>query len=90
MSNKITLKWTDYGGYIEALVPAVTHLGQELWQITLVKRPSYCDRGRYHCLVQGTLDGQEGFPRYYFNLDRAKAELEDWVNARKECKNSGG
>lgn len=28
----------------------------------------------------------EGFPRYYYDLDRAKAEAQDWINSLYECR----
>lgn len=63
--------------------------------IYMMARPSYCNRGRYHVLIEGTLtprgfllnreiDHSDGFPRYYFDRDRAMAEMRDFVNAR-EC-----
>jgi hypothetical protein len=33
--------------------------------------------------IPGTyIDGADGWPRYYFDLDRAKLELEAWINKR--------
>lgn len=55
-------------------------------------RPSYCDRGRFvsyvitrHGAPCGScdVDHADGFPRYYFDLERAKAEMEAWMTARK-------
>jgi hypothetical protein len=34
--------------------------------------------------VDAPIDAADGFPRYFFDLDRAKAEMDKWVNARKE------
>jgi len=61
----------------------------ELWP-----RPPYCDRGRWqaHVDVPGfpcgyptnpsPFDSADGFLRYYFDLDRAKAEIEDMFRFR--------
>jgi hypothetical protein len=60
-------------------------------RIFLEKRPYYCDRGNWYAKVDihfdpkipGTyIDGADGWPRYYFDLDRAKLELEAWINKR--------
>ncbi len=56
--------------------------------IYLVLRPGHCDRGRY--LAQlfpiGKLaldvDDQDGWPRSYFDLERAKLEVEAWMKRR--------
>ena len=53
--------------------------------VEIFPRPYYCDRGRWqaHVLCPGhpvnpnPFDAADKFPRYYFNLDRAKAEMED-------------
>lgn len=56
--------------------------------ITIEPRPSYCDRGNFIAKIDARgdlardLDGQDGWPRYYFDLDRAKAECEAWVQKR--------
>jgi hypothetical protein len=60
--------------------------------IYLEPRPYYCDRGR--CIVKVfpkhgfnctpcAIDEQDGFPRYYFDVERAKAEVAEWMRARK-------
>jgi hypothetical protein len=65
------------------------HVGNvHVW---IQKRPAYCDRGHYVGNINGifdpvtginSIDHQDGFPRYYMNLDRAKAELEEWLQWR--------
>jgi len=30
------------------------------------------------------MDAADGWPRYYFDLERAKAEIEAWMRKRKE------
>lgn len=79
--------WVRKGGYEELLTRNC--------YISLEPRPHYCDRGnfiaksshrddvkdsRIHC----DLDGADGWPRYYFDEGRAKAEIEAWALKRKE------
>ncbi len=58
--------------------------------ITIEPRPSYCDRGNFIAKIdaRGELaldfDHQDGWPRYYFDLERAKAECEAWVRKRRQ------
>lgn len=54
--------------------------------VTLEPRPAYCDRGHWIGKADGPLDldGQDGFPRYYMDFERAKAELHDWLIWRLE------
>lgn len=56
-------------------------------------RPSYCDRGNWLAHLDPLpgadrlaidLDSQDGWPRYYFDLDRAKAECVAWLAKRGE------
>lgn len=72
-------------------------------QITLEKRPGYCDRGNFiakispldlemtmtpemlHAWVRLGIDHSDGWPRYYFDEGRAKAEIEAWLVKRKEA-----
>jgi hypothetical protein len=56
------------------------------WMITIEPRPHYCDRGRYIARVDAPIDYQEGFPRYYFDLEVAKQEMAEWVAVRHELK----
>lgn len=72
--------WTTHDGYEQIQ-------GRECL-ITLEPRPHYCDRGKYIAKLfpEGKLaldiDDQDGWPRYYFDLDRAKAEVEAWLVKR--------
>jgi len=54
--------------------------------VSIQPRPAYCDRGNWVATADSTkpydLDGADGFPRYYMDLERAKAELEDWMLKR--------
>jgi hypothetical protein len=93
----VSLDWRreqDDGGYIwlEAAVPVKGALaraaGRTKVPITIERRPPHCDRGRYvaKCVYNPAdglvLDWAEGWPRYYFDLDRAKAEIAAWVERR--------
>lgn len=89
---KIPVDWqyvTDYGTW-ESMVPARDYRGDGHYHIFMQARPGYCDRGRWVVNVNGDgvapLDDQEGFPRYYFDLEVAKKEMEAWVNMRETCK----
>ncbi|HTE60868.1 MAG TPA: hypothetical protein VK631_10995 [Solirubrobacteraceae bacterium] len=59
-------------------------------QITIERRPPYCDRGRYLAKVfpRGRFalefDEADGWPRYYFDWDRMLAEIEAWLQMREE------
>jgi len=52
--------------------------------IWIQERPHYCDRGRYVVMTDAPLDHQEGWPRYYFDLNVAKTEIDRWVAGRSE------
>jgi hypothetical protein len=58
--------------------------------ITLEPRPAYCDRGNWIAKIfpMGELaqeiDEADGWPRYYFNEERAKLEIEAWLIKRKQ------
>lgn len=59
--------------------------------VTITRRPFYCDRGRYGFIVEVkpehrdkmNIDWADGFPRYFFSLQRAFDEMNDWVEFRK-------
>lgn len=50
----------------------------------IAPRPHYCDRGHWVANVSGipTIDGQDCFPRYFMDIDRAKAEMAAWLDWR--------
>lgn len=56
--------------------------------ITLEGRPHYCDRGNYLAKLHVEdprlvhVDDQDGWPRFYFDLDRSMAECEAWMRKR--------
>jgi len=61
--------------------------------IVLQPRPRYCDRGNWVATIDVkpggngirlNLDYADMWPRYYFDLDRAKAEIEAWLVKRKQ------
>lgn len=56
--------------------------------IYLEPRPAYCDRGHWYAKLDHepplNIDYADGWPRYYFDFDRAKLELEDWLRWRKQ------
>lgn len=67
--------------------------GKNVW-IWIAARPHYCDRGNYLAHIGVRVDGdalkvgldsQDLWPRYYFDLDRAKAECEAWLVKRGEA-----
>ncbi len=57
--------------------------------IYLERRPFYCDRGRWGFWAESKgeekvdIDYADGFPRYFFSLQRALDEMKDWVDFRK-------
>lgn len=57
-------------------------------EIYLTPRQPYCDRGNWLALLEPRgklardLDGADGWPRYYFDLERAKLEIEAWLEKR--------
>jgi len=75
-------KWVNKGGYLEII-------GKYCF-ITLERRPGYCDRGNWIAKVfpKGQLamdmDSADGWPRYYFDEQRAKDEVIDWLKKRKQ------
>lgn len=70
-----------------SLVPYYEILGKEC-SITIEPRPSYCDRGNFIAKLfpvgelAREIDDLDGWPRYYFDLDRAKLECEGWLKKR--------
>lgn len=60
-------------------------------RIWMQKRPHYCDRGAWlaHVDITGDhlkldIDASDLWPRYYFDLERAKLECEAWLVKRKQ------
>ena len=81
------LKWLKSGTSWTITVPITTQAGSGRYSIDIVRRPAYCDRGDWLIQVSGfnsDLDGQDGFPRYFFgSADEAKVQMETWLNRRE-------
>ena len=82
------LHWYEHpGGWWEAFAVARDWRGEGFYYLTMEARPGHCDRGRWIVKVSSVgavcgLDEQEGFPRYYFDRDRARLELDAWCQLR--------
>jgi len=56
--------------------------------ITLEARPIYCDRGNFLAklfpagALAREIDGADMWPRFYFDEQRAKLEVEAWLRKR--------
>lgn len=48
-------------------------------------RPPYCDRGRWHAVVEAPhwKSGADPWPRYYFDVEHAKDEVLAYCRAKK-------
>lgn len=66
--------------------------GRDCW-IWMNARPPYCDRGRWLANLSVrpgayplrlSIDSADGWPRYYFDLKRAMAEVEEWLVNRRQ------
>lgn len=89
------MKWKQVGG-AEGHGTYQTILGKGC-AITLEPRPHYCDRGNFIAkifprsdvtpaeVMALNLDEQDGWPRYFFDEARAKAEIEAWLVKRKQA-----
>ena len=90
----ITLNWRDAGGGFEVRADDLPLWREGRfpkgvgWTMWIERRPPYCDRGRWKLDVDAPIDAQEGFPRYFFDLERAKLEAQEWVNVRKELRHA--
>lgn len=81
---------------IEKPVPPIINMvAYGFWRISgreceiyLQARPVHCDRGNWLAQIapygqlERDMDGTDGWPRYYFDLDRAKLEIEAWLDKR--------
>ena len=81
------LEWLNIGTSWSIVVPIKTQAGNGRYAIDIIRRPVFCDRGDWLIQVSGfngDLDGQDGFPRYFFGTaDEAKAQMETWLNRRE-------
>lgn len=66
--------------------------GAQCW-IWMQRRPSHCDRGNWLAHIEllpappphpVLIDSADMWPRYYFDLDRAKLECEAWLKKRQQ------
>ena len=80
MADKELGVWYKRDGYEELFGKGVV--------ITIERRPAYCDRGRWiaKAFSRGIffMDDQDGWPRYYFDLERAKAEIDTWMRFNRQ------
>lgn len=90
----IVPNWQPQEGGWCAKIPGESHRGAGWFTIHAIRRPDYCDRGKWHVLVETIgvdgLDDQEGFPGYYFDFEILKKEMTTWVNNREECRRAAG
>lgn len=86
----IKLEWNTAEGEMIANVPAEDHHGLGHFSIHAIERPTYCDRGKWHVLIEphgvAAPDDQEAFPRHYFKLENLLEEMEIWANERESCR----
>jgi len=81
-SGSPAFEWVERGSWIEVF-------GRDC-NVTLEERPPYCDRGRFIAKVTVTnpanlhVDAADCWPRYYFDLCRAKQEIEAWLTQREQ------
>lgn len=77
-----TSTWITRDGYQE--------INGEQCSITLEPRPHYCDRGNWIAKLFSSdtfaleIDWCDGWPRYYFDEERAKQEVLAWLKKRQQ------
>jgi len=85
--RKGKLEWLNIGSSWSIVVPIKTQAGDGRYAIDIIRRPACCNHGDWLIRVSGynsDLDGQDGFPRYFFGTaDEAKAQMETWLNRRE-------
>lgn len=60
--------------------------------VTLEPRPHYCDRGNWiakllpHGKLALEIDDADGWPRFFFDEQRAKLEVEAWLIKRGQAR----
>lgn len=91
--DQYDLKGIDWKGLPEPVIDehGEAYITLEAVTIGITKRPYYCDRGRYGVLVDVNhgfherlnIDFADGFPRYFFSLQRLVDEIADWIEIRK-------
>ena len=74
----------------ETEIQAKDHLGEGGYQISIIPRPFYWDRGKWLVQLRSKIvygvDDCDLFPRYYFKLENAKEEMLLWANARQDIR----
>jgi len=81
--NSSCLKWE----YVEGHPGHLVVRGRDC-EIYLAPRPPYCDRGSWLAQLETrppltrAIDEADAWPRYYFDLGRAKLEIEAWLEKR--------
>jgi len=84
----ISWEWVSRDLTWYAKFPVMVNGVKGEWLIWITQRPSYCDRGRWIVGVDGLCcespDEQEGFSRYFFDIQVAKDEMREWVKMRQE------
>jgi hypothetical protein len=79
----LEIKWLEFS-------PGCWEPRVELEDVTIYieRRNFYCDRGRYGFWAESkkpdkfVIDFADGFPRYFFSLQRAMDEMYDWTIVR--------
>lgn len=82
----LEVQWTCFDEKYDLWEPRI-----ELPDVTIImeRRNWYCDRGRWGFWASSTdsrkvcIDFADGFPRYFFDLQRAIDEMYDWIEFRK-------
>lgn len=79
-TDKPAVSWQARGFYQEVTGRQCT--------VTLEPRPHYCDRGNFIAKLHpvgelaSEIDHSDLWPRYYFDEERAKLEIEAWLQKR--------
>ena len=87
--NRTQMDWIEYGYGGGSRCWKI--YGKEC-EIHFQRRPPYCNRGSWLATITANagsdlaseLDAHDGWPRYYFDLERAKLEVEAWLIKRKQ------
>lgn len=81
------MNWVQNWEGFKLFVPIITHKPDSAYEITIQRRPEYCDRGQWLIFVDGNndLDAADGWPRYFLGSeDDVKHQVEMWL-ARREA-----
>ena len=95
---KEELKQSPIGQWVNVLYSDFGYLhicGKECI-ISLEPQPGYCNRGRWLARLEAwgitEIDWADGWHpgRYYFDVDRAKLEIEAWLQVRRQLREGIG